>query len=407
MTGFFQRIVGIVTLELTSADPGKALNAYSALGFRILQPQVVNPLTLRFQLPSRQWSCFSEMAIKRGDSCRVVARQGFLYAMSKKKKRLPFLAALCGLILFSLYAPSRLWFFRVEGNDSIPTGEIIAVAQECGLTFWAKIEDISSEEFKNQILNRIPELQWAGVNFSGGVATINVRQRLEGEPVRDSAQIANVVAARDGIIVSMSVLGGQALCQTGQAVTAGELLVTGCIEHEYQTQYTCADAEIYALTQRVMTAVYPQNMLAKHYTGQESHCLKLIWGRNKIKISGNGRILGTTCDKMTQVKVLTLPGGYVLPVALVKETFRVFDPVPSNTVLTAQTVLKDELRRYVQADMVAGEILEQQLSVENEEGVYRLSGIYSCREMIARQRKVTLFEGENTNDGANGECRTS
>ncbi len=405
MNGILRYLLGTVTAELVSADPGRALSFYAGANITFTDPAVVAPLTLRVQLPAHQWRRFSALAEKRGDTCKVIARQGLHQTIREKRKRLPFLAVLCAMLLFALYAPTRLWFFRVEGNETIPSGEIVAVAQECGLTFWTRVKDVSSEEFKNQILNRIPELQWAGVNFTGGVATISVQQRLEGEAIRDTEQIANVVASRDGIILSMSVLGGQALCQPGQAVTAGEVLVTGCIEHEYQTQYTCADAEVYALTQRDLVAVYPRNTLAKRYTGQEDRCVKLILGRNKIKISGNSGISGTTCDKMTEEKVLTLPGGYMLPVALVTETYRFYETEPVDTAMVAEDILMKELCQYVQADMIAGEILSCTSSMVDDGGVYRLNAIYSCREMIARQWKVTLFEGENTNDGTDRERR--
>ncbi len=129
----------------------------------------------------------------------------------------------------------------------------------------------------------MPELQWAGVNFSGGVAIVSVRERLPEEAVRDRSTVTNVVAARDGVIVSMSVLGGQSVCRVGQAVRAGELLVTGCVDQTTHTQYTHADAEIYALTQRTIQAVYPQTAVQKVYTGQVIRRYSLIVGRKKNK----------------------------------------------------------------------------------------------------------------------------
>lgn len=403
MNGFFRYLQGTVLVEITSAEPGRALSSYAAAGIRLADPVMVHPLTVRLVIPATQWKAFSAMVERRGDGCKVLSRRGLMEQVRRKRKRLPFLVALGVMMLFALYAPTRLWFFRVEGNGDIPPGEIIAAAQECGLSFFTRVKDVRSEKVKNQLLNLLPELQWAGVNFTGGVATISVQPRLDGEEIRDIAQISNVIAARDGVILSMSVLGGKALCQPGQAVTSGEILVTGCIEHEYQTQYTCADAEIYALTQRSISAISPKETQVKTYTGEEFRCVKLILGRNKIKISGNSRISGTTYDKMTQEKVLTLPGGYMLPIGLVTETCSVYETAPADTILTAEERLSRDLRQYVQKDMLAGEILRCDSSFEEDGEVYRLYAIYSCREMIARQWKVTLFEGENTNDGTDCE----
>lgn len=137
-------------------------------------------------------------------------------------------------------------------------------------------------------------------------------------------------AARDGVIVSMSVLGGQSLCQVGQAVRAGELLVTGCVDLETHTQYTHADAEIYAMTQRTLTAVYPQTATQKAYTGQVIRRYSLVIGRKRINLSGNSGISEVSCDKMTERKTLTLPGGFSLPVTLVVETYRPYEAVQTQ-----------------------------------------------------------------------------
>ena len=136
------------------------------------------------------------VSVPAGTGCQLGARQ----------TSAPFFGLLWhSYFLAVLYAPNRVWFVEVEGNGSIPDRQILAAAEECGVKFWAKAGEIRSEQVKNKILNLVPELQWAGVNFSGGVAIVSVRERLPEEAVRDRSTVTNVVAARDGVIVSMSV----------------------------------------------------------------------------------------------------------------------------------------------------------------------------------------------------------
>lgn len=303
------------------------------------------------------------------------------------------------MLLAVLYAPSRVWFVEVEGNETVPARKILLAAEECGVKFWAKSGEIRSEQVKNQILNLVPELQWAGVNFSGGLAVISVRERLPEEPVRERSSITNVVAARDGVIVSMSVLGGQSLCQVGQAVRAGELLVTGCVDLETHTQFTHADAEIYAMTQRTLTAVYPQTTTRKAYTGQVIRRYSLVVGRKRINLSGNSGISDASCDKMTERKALTLPGGFSLPVTLVVETYRPYEAVQTQVPQAqAQAVLCEYAQRSVLGDMIAGKILGQEPAFREASGLFWMDMTCACQEMIARQRPAELFEGEDTND---------
>lgn len=395
-------LFGTVEVELTTADPASAVTYYTENGIRLQEPTLIKPLVLRFILHPFQWRRLEKLAERRGEHCIQVKRNGLYVWLPGLRYRLTFWCIVASMLAFALYAPTRLWFLRVEGNVKVPRKEILTAAQECGLTFWTRTEDINSETFKNQILNKVPELQWAGVNLSGGVATICVTERLEGEEIRQTDTITNVVAGRDGIIVSMSVLGGESVCKIGQAVRAGELLVTGSVAHEYQPQYTHADAEIYALTLHQIEAEYPSQWQEKAYTGKVSRAYSILVGRKQIKIFGNSRISGTSCDKMTEVKYLTLPGGYTLPLALVVETGHCYESsqvqIPSGE---AEQVLSDFGIHAVLDDMVAGQILNSSLDYEDQGDTYAVNAVYSCQEMISRQWKVKLFEGENTNDGTN------
>ena len=392
-------VFGTVQAELISADPAAALTYYGAQGLRLREPELTAPLTLTMTMDNRTWRRLEQLAQSRGDRCRCLSRRGLAVSLARGTRRLPFWIALAFLFLAVLYAPNRVWFVEVEGNGSIPDRQILAAAEACGVRFWAKAGEIRSEQVKNKILNLVPELQWAGVNFSGGVAIVSVRERLPEEAVRDRSTVTNVVAARDGVIVSMSVLGGQSVCRVGQAVRAGELLVTGCVDQTTHTQYTHADAEIYALTQRTIQAVYPQTAVQKVYTGQVIRRYSLIVGRKRINLSGNSGISDATCDKMTETKTLSLPGGYSLPVKLEIETLR---PYRTVEVQVSQTLAEDALCSYARqaalSEMIAGEILGQTPALREESGLYWMDMTYACREMIARQRPAELFEGESTND---------
>lgn len=399
MNKLFSYLRGTVVAELVTAEPGAALTYYAGRGLRFRDPVLTAPLTLRLTMGPGQWRRLSSLAEKRGDRCRVISQWGLGVTLARCRRRLPFwvaLALLCGLVL---YAPRWIWFVRVEGNVSVPTREILAAAEQCGVSFGAKSKEIRSEKVKNQLLNLVPQLQWAGVNFSGGVATISVRERLEAEPVRDRSTVTDVVATRDGIVVSMSVLGGQALCQVGQAVQAGELLITGCVDYEQKTEYTHADGEVYALTRRQVKAIYPSQWGEKTYTGRVWRCYSLVVGRKIINLRGNSGISQGTCDKMTETKTLPLPGAYRLPVYLLVETYREYTLTPETPgPEMCKSILADFSRAYTRGEMLAGEILGEMPAFQEEEAVYILTTTYSCREMIARQRPVKLFEGEITDE---------
>ena len=65
------------------------------------------------------------------------------------------------------------------------------------------------------------------MNTRGCVAVISVRERPEEAQVDRPGTVSAVTAAQDGIIERVTVTNGTALCRPGQAVRAGETLISG------------------------------------------------------------------------------------------------------------------------------------------------------------------------------------
>ncbi len=388
---------GTVTGELVSAEPGQALTDCTAHGIHLRNPALTSPLTLRFTVTKADWEKLVILSAQRGEKCTMVREYGLAVAARKWKSRLPFWTILILLCTASLYLPKRVLFLKVEGNQQVSTRQILEAAESSGLRFWTKSSQVRSEDLKNNLLSLIPELQWAGVNFSGSVAVISVTERLDAEPIKDRQQLTNVVSARDGIVVEMSILGGEAQCRLGQAVRKGELLVSGCVDHEHTVQYTQADAEIYALTQHEIETVLPEETGQKHYTGRTERSYSILLGRKRINLSRNSGISTGSCDKMIERITLPLPEGYALPCYLLIETKNYYTAEPTQ-VTEPQEMLEDAAALLVEQGMLAGEILSTSTKFSQANGAHILKMTSSCREMIARQQPSKLFEGDYTDE---------
>ena len=90
---------------------------------------------------------------------------------------------------------------------------------------------------------------------------------------------------------------------------------------------------------------------------------------------------------MSTVNYLTLPGGFVLPVALVTEVWTDYhhevSTVPEDR---AEIGLSDFADNYLMQQMLAGRILRRHIQYSCENGVYALEGNYACIEMIGREQ---------------------
>ena len=81
------------------------------------------------------------------------------------------------LLFFSVWLPSRVLFIEIQGNDTLSAQSILEEAKDCGIIMGASRRFVRSQQVKNTLLDKLPQLQWAGVETIGCVAVITVRER--------------------------------------------------------------------------------------------------------------------------------------------------------------------------------------------------------------------------------------
>ena len=391
----YQSLTGMLEIRITGANLPDTISRLTAADIVLRNTRIVDDLNLDCSVFRRDYAAIRALAERRGDHVAIRGRMGLYWYGRDLLRRPVLLAGLAVILLFFLALPSRVLFVRVEGNETIPTRQILEMARECGIGFGASRRLVRSEQMKNALLGAIPELQWAGVNTSGCVATISVRERAVVEPADDPQGAYDVVASTGGTVSQITVTRGSAKCQVGQQVREGEVLVSGYTDCGLCIRVECAEAEVYADTERQMEAVFPSEWVYRRDISSQTIKYGLIFGKKEINLSKDSGISGVECVKMRDVNWISLPGGFVLPVAIVTTCETVYETA-SQTVEedAAAQSLSDYARRELNRQMIAGQVLEQQQRVSLTDGVYLLEGQYFCREMIGRRRSAMGTEGD-------------
>ena len=384
-------INGEVTLEVTSADISALLTAVGESGIILHQVQMISDLTVQIGVSRHDMKRLKTILRRRGDDAHIVRRSGLYWGFKNLLRRPVLVIGLSLLAFLAMYLPSRVLFVQVEGNMQIPARLIAEQAQLYGVRFGADRRDIRSERVKNGLLGAIPQLQWVGVTTQGCVAKIQVRERSQPEPIQQDYAVTSIVAIRDGVVQSCTVNRGTALCKVGQAVTKGQVLISGYTDCGLSIRANRAEGEIMAKTNRQISAVTPDFQLTKGQIIREEKKFSLIIGKKRINFYKDSGILDTTCVKMYTEKYMTLPGSFRLPVILLVEDWIYYDLTESETE-DAETVLLEFADRYLTSQMVAGQILHRSETVEG----CSLEGQYACLEMIGQVRyEESIPENEN------------
>ena len=154
----------------------------------------------------------------------------------------------------------------------------------------------------------------------GCTAHVQVVERQRPPHLYADGEIANVVAARDGLVTRIQALDGQAQVMAGSTVTAGQVLISGVVDSD-QRGYRLLRGmgQVWARTWYELSVSVPLTVQEK---GQETGAVTRMAvdiGRNRIKIYGKGSMTDPDCDKMTVYRTARLPFGLTLPVTLVTE----------------------------------------------------------------------------------------
>ena len=375
----------LVTVELTGAEPEKTLHILNQAGIRIFRICWLDPLTVRFCCAPGDCGKIREQCAKRGESVKFDSEFGGRFWKKAVLSRPVLVTGSILLLILTFFLPTRVLFFRVEGNQRIPSRQILEVMEECGIRFGASRQEVRSEKMKNVLLEAMPELKWAGINTTGCTSVVSVREREQEPGQKKITGITGIVAAADGYITSCTVVRGTGLCEPGQIVKAGQLLISGYADRGLCIQATGAEGEIFAETSRRIEVISPVQCLQRVGELVRSRRLSLVIGKKRINLWKDSRIWDATCGRMYEEYYLTLPGGFRLPVCLGVETLTSWQTAESEwDARHMETDLMDHARRTVLEQTIAGTILGEEQSFFRKNGVYGISSRFLCSEMIGR-----------------------
>ena len=382
----FKSMTGMVRIKITCADPARLITELNNASVALYDISWEDALTVCGTLPRPHYATAKRLIIKRNGQVQLLQRKGLYWGGSGLLHRPLLLLGLIGILFLTLYLPSRVLFVYVEGNESIPTRLILEKAQGCGICFGASRSQVRSERIKNMLLSEIPQLQWAGVNTSGCVATITVRERNIADVKEEFTGVSSIVAARDGIIQQMTVTKGNPLCQVGQAVKAGQTLVSGYTDCGISIKVSQAEAEVYALTHRSVKVAAITKTMQKTQIVDRLQNRYLLIGDTRIQIPGSETPVekeGFFWQKTRTETVLTLPGDLPLPVSMIVEEYVCYEITLQENTYGDDDLLK-YAKKYLLTHMVSGRIISaaHQLPEEQEYGLMQAE--FSCIEMIGK-----------------------
>ncbi len=386
---FVRFLLGYVSFTATGGFPERFLNLCRLNKIMLWDLKSCNGVVFA-RTDGQSYKKIRSAARKSGMRVRIKRKHGLPFFFENHKRRVGIVAGMFICIAVLLILSTRIWSVDVIGNVKVPSEKITAVFEELGVKKGASSSRIDIKSTELAALQKLGELSWVNINFSGSKAVIEVREAVESPKIEEDGVPADIVAARDGIITVIRPFDGTAEQEAGNAVAKGDLLISGIKENGDLTVSFCkAKGYVVARTIRRASFKHPQTLTAKiPLSAKKRFAINFLSFEIPL---GSINKENSCCEKHeTVINGVTLPFG-------VKEYIE-------TTYEESQIKLSEERRKSLAflrfADMCVEdfrylEVEKSQVTV-NKNGEF--SGEFVCLENIGKPHIMQIEEQTETAD---------
>lgn len=329
-----------------------------------------------------------ELAGNRRVEAKVLSRRGLGHFFRRFRGHGGLLLAPVLLLAALLRLSDTIWEIDVVGNRTLSRTEILAALEELDVGVGHNSMHIDNELVRSRMQEKLGKLSYLTVRVSGSKATVIVRERREPPEMVKEEVPTDVIAGETGLVERMSVLEGKGEVKPGDAVLAGEILITGGLTDLQNTpREVHAMGDVWARTWYQAEAVLPLDHAEKAETGRR----KVRWAVKicnfRLNLSFHGGISYAAYDKIQGETRLALLGSY-LPVSFVRTEYREYEPVSrSLDPALGEAILRERLLSWLREESGCPEPAECTFTAELGDGFLRVTMMAECLQQIGLLRE--------------------
>lgn len=315
---FIRSLRGYVTVSIRGQELELLLNLAVQRRFMIWDIRRTGAREARARLLIRDFFRLRPLLKQTGCRIHVVGRHGFPFYLGRLERRKFFAAGLAGFFIGIYLLSSVIWQVRVEGNDTIPTHEILQAAATQGVKpYQWKFRLKSMDELSRDIHRQLPSVSWVGVERQGTRILIKVVEAAQPEK-KDPKSPRHLVATKSAVVTEVSSTRGKPVVQPNKYVRKGDVLISGIIGDETNQQVVVAEGKVRGIVWYESKLEIPLTQRYKVYTGENFNRFYIVFGSRALQITGYGKEQYESSETEESRKTLQWR-KYALPVGWMTE----------------------------------------------------------------------------------------
>jgi len=391
--GVVNRILGYITFTVTGAQTERFLTLVMKTNTDIWSVRRLDAVTVR--------ACARRCDLERVERlCReafcdfkLLYEKGVPRTVFKYRRRYGLAIGVALFALLTVLMSSFVWSVEISGAENIWQEErILSSLAENGLYVGAFSRGQDWQRLKLRVLEANDDIAYLTVNLKGSKVFVEVAQERLSPDILEEHIPTDVVAAKDGVILSVFAENGKVTVKKGQAVKEGQMLINGIYDSRVLGfRPVHAYGRVYALTLHRISVFCPYEEQIRIPTGRtHTHITVTLFGKS-FSLSKDCEF--ENCTRVTETKELTLGNGFILPISVTAVTCSEYEN---------GTRISDEAAAETRARIILGErerielrdtVLEsrREILTVTSTGV-ELEYVYTLTEDIAKLRRINIKE---------------
>lgn len=226
----FTRFVrGYVEFKATGSFPERLINLSLRRGLNVYDTRGSGGV-LSGRVPKSQFQSLKKLSERCGVDVEIIKSGGIpvIYRNNKNRVGLLFGAVLLAVICQLL--SSFVWTVDVKPTESVSEYKIRQALEKQGLYSGVWKNSINPDTVERDTMLDLGSFGWMSINITGTNAQVSISEKYLPEDTQgDETKPCNIKAKKDGQIVKMDIKSGSNAVKLGDAVTKGDLLVSGVV----------------------------------------------------------------------------------------------------------------------------------------------------------------------------------
>ena len=321
---------------------------------------------------------------KTGTRVVITKRCGLPFLMVKVQKRKIFLSGVILSLLFWILMSGYIWNIRITGNHYVTEEVLMDFLSENNIKTGMKKKQLAMEDVEKKIRNEFPVVTWTSARMDGTSLVIQIRENEKLPEIKEGEEDTpdegyDLVADRDGTIVSMITRSGNPVVKEGDMVQKGDILVEGCVPIMNENgevkryEYCRADADVRLSFSFDREWKFQEKYEYRTYTGREKKGLWMLAGKRGFHLRLPGKAYREG-DCIMETEQMRLFGNFLIPFYLISEKNREY--VTEERIYEQAEIRKQmehKIQKFVETLEEKGvQNIKKDVTIKKYKGIYDL-----------------------------------